>query len=261
MTDKQDFINTLVDKWGVENISDGLKNINEYEPRLYFDVNKDCGYFYLDASDSLIDGIKDNLSDYGPVFAEDSEIKKKTPITWTVYLSKKPGKVDIPELKIVPFPKGYYFDLDKGHLLAKEFMQYIGSNIEELRPFFYKNKRSNIIYQFKNVNRNGNGKYGQSLFETRVIKEIEENNSNIYYQIEPVFYYEQDEIPIGTRIIAFRDTDNKSDFNLDKKDIKVPFHVFVSNYDDSKDNVKKYPKNINGNRDFYKYGLKGKKDE
>ena len=30
MTDKQDFINTLVDKWGVENISDGLKNINEY---------------------------------------------------------------------------------------------------------------------------------------------------------------------------------------------------------------------------------------
>ena len=76
-----------------------------------------------------------------------------------------------------------------------------------------------------------------------------------------VFYDEQDEIPIGTRIIAFRDTDNKSDFNLDKKDIKVPFHVFVSNYDDSKDNVKKYPKNINGNRDFYKYGLKGKKDE
>ena len=84
MTDKQDFINTLVNKWGVENISDGLKNINEYEPRLYFDVNKDCGYFYLDASDSLIDGIKDNLSDYGPVFAEDSEIKKKTPITCNV---------------------------------------------------------------------------------------------------------------------------------------------------------------------------------
>ena len=66
-----------------------------------------------------------------------------------VYLSKKPGKVDIPELKIVPFPKGYYFDLDKGHLLAKEFMQYIGSNIEELRPFFYKNKRSNLFINLK----------------------------------------------------------------------------------------------------------------
>ena len=36
---------------------------------------------------------------------------------------------------------------------------------------------------------------------------------------------------IGTRIIAFRDTDDKEDFNSDREKIKVPFHVFVPNYD------------------------------
>lgn len=245
------FINDLINKWGI-NFSqfEKMKFVKNYKPVLYPENSKNYGYFCLNTSKFLIDEIKSNVSKNSPVFTKDSkDIKKRIPIMWTAYLSKNPEEVTIPKLDIDIFAKHPNSDLDKGHLLAKRFIQYIGSNKDEIKPFFYKNKRSNIIYQFINVNRNFNSEYGQSLFEARVAEEIKRNNSTVYYQIEPIFFEEDDLIPIGTRIIAFRDTDDKEDFNSDREKIKVPFHVFVPNYDN-----KKQDENIKLNRQFYKYG-------
>lgn len=232
------FVEKLVYKWGIKNISEfeELESVKKYKPEVYLNGSQEYGYFCLSTPISTIGHIKKLAYPNNSIFSEKSDVDENH-FSWTAYLSGKPEKVNVPEIDPASFSKEYKLNLDKGHLIAKRFMQYIGSNVEELKPFFYKNNRSNIIYQFINTNRNfkdeyGYQAYGQSLFEARVAEEIENNSNNIYYQIEPIFFEEQDKIPIGTRIIAFRKTDNKNEFNLDKENIKVPFHVFIPNYDD-----------------------------
>ena len=50
----------------------------------------------------------------------------------------------------------------------------------------------------------------------------------MWYQIESIFLKKSDEIPIGTRILAFWESSRSEDFKLEEV-YSLPFHVFVPN--------------------------------
>ena len=59
-------------------------------------------------------------------------------------------------------------------------------------------------------------------------EEKNRNGVDVWYQIESIFLKKSDEIPIGTRILAFWESSRSEDFKLEEV-YSLPFHVFVPN--------------------------------
>lgn len=152
--------------------------------------------------------------------------------------------------------------LHRGHLLAKSFFvkkliiipKYRRSpnNKENYTGFDSPDNLDNIYLQFRQSND------VQEEFETSVLNHFSKNQSDdeisdIYYEVQPIFLNSNDSVPIGNRILAC-DVDLK--YNLFEKEYEPPFHVFIPNCDE-KVRVKNYCEYGNksyGWKDFFKDG-------
>lgn len=193
----------------------------EYNPKFISDHR----YFVLGCSEDFMKCVKEEI-------LEDSDIQRYEnldhPTKWTVYLSKNNSKLTVlPKLKDTNFSKAKN-GMDKGHLIAKCFQDYlINSSKGNTEEFFYKNKRENIIYQYKDANRGNGDIWGQWHFED-IVKHKLESGDDVWYQVEPIFLKKDKEIPIGTRVLAFLDSSKSENFKLEEVR-GLPFHVFVPN--------------------------------
>lgn len=235
--------------------------IQEWQDEFFYTLN-------LSNSEERMREVKNRVSKENPIVAglQDNESLSEIsrPLKWDVCLLTH-GLINsvrdiVKDFQINNNTKSDF--LDKGHLVASWFQEHICEDGKKTDPFLYKNVTSNIAYQFCDKNRGHGNKLGQLQFERAVKNEfIDKNNATIvYYEVEPIFMEDIDEIPIGTRIFAFREVDDSSQINEfveDKKiSIKLPFHVFIPNYPEKIDgNDKKIVKSF---KEFYEDGnIKG----
>ncbi len=158
---------------------------------------------------------------------------------WSISLPN--GIVNVPpnSTKAQYSNKEYY--LDNGHLLAREFIDYI--TVKKKTNFFnrsYKNPGIyNIIPEFDTTNRSYCEIDGQARFEKYIIDIVKDiSNSDlrydekVYYEAEAIYHRQADTIPIGVRLFActYKIYGKK---NIGQ--IKNLFHVFLPNIHIEKD--------------------------
>ncbi|QNQ80515.1 DNA/RNA non-specific endonuclease [Lactobacillus sp. PV034] len=186
------------------------------------------GYFNLNTTQRELNKIINAVNINEPIKTFQNYEVIKRPISWIVYLTKNP----INNEEILPNIKVYSFDiqnrniLNKGHLIAEKFQKYLITTPEKVK-FFFKNNIRNIILQFSNINSSTDGYKGQSYFEAKIRNAVE-NDKNIYYEIKPKFFDEEDKIPAGCELIAFEKDSRIKDFNSNDNG-EVPFHIFIPN--------------------------------
>lgn len=158
---------------------------------------------------------------------------------WSISLPN--GIVNVPQnsTKAQYSNKEYY--LDNGHLLAREFVEYI--TVKRETNFFNHSDKNpgiyNIIPEFDTTNRSYRKIDGQARFEKYIIdivKDISNSDSRydekIYYEAEAIYHNQADTIPIGVRLFAcIYKIYGKKDIGQ----IKKLFHVFLPNIHVEKD--------------------------
>lgn len=183
---------------------------------------------------------------------------------WSISLPN--GIVNVPQnsTKAQYSNKEYY--LDNGHLLAREFVEYI--TVKRETNFFNHSDKNpgiyNIIPEFDTTNRSYRKIDGQARFEKYIIdivKDISNSDSRydekIYYEAEAIYHNQADTIPIGVRLFAcIYKIYGKKDIGQ----IKKLFHVFLPNIHVKKDKAslpiiirEKHPEFIElNNRELYR---------
>lgn len=147
------------------------------------------------------------------------------------------------------------FNIEKGHLLGR-FLNYFFS----FEKFFGNKNRTTTNYlneypQFKRANENSEDSTGQQLLENRI---RDNKSSSFYYEVEAIFTYPTDLIPIGTRIkiITLEKTEDghyqKSTYPDD-----VFEHVFVPNCDYAESDPASVLSSDNTAEDYRKFFKKG----
>lgn len=111
----------------------------------------------------------------------------------------------------------------QGHILAKEFYNFIPNKDEAYRKI--KNNSKNGFIQFSVANmqqskKNEVFRYSQAYYENRVAKYLTDTGNKVIYEVRIYFYNKNDKIPIGTRI-SF-ETEDKSLENELCNDIFIP---------------------------------------
>lgn len=158
---------------------------------------------------------------------------------WSISLPN--GIVNVPQnsTKAQYSNKEYY--LDNGHLLAREFVEYI--TVKRETNFFNHSDKNpgiyNIIPEFDTTNRSYRKIDGQARFEKYIIdivRDISNSDSRydekIYYEAEAIYHNQADTIPIGVRLFAcIYKIYGKKDIGQ----IKKLFHVFLPNIHVEKD--------------------------
>lgn len=136
--------------------------------------------------------------------------------------------------------KNKFDPFDCGHLLAVELIKYL--NICDMCKKELVVNEYNLFPQFPRANRNEKENIGQARFENWLMSYIKTNkNDSIYYEVEKIYRDDcsKNGIPIGTRLLA-RKNDAQNDKNLEWKPdekLKLPFHVFIPNYQVKSDNI------------------------
>lgn len=136
--------------------------------------------------------------------------------------------------------KKKYKPLDCGHLLAVELINYL--NICDMCKKELVVSECNLFPQFPRANRNKKGNIGQARFENWLRAYIENNKTDkIYYEVEKIYRDNSSKngIPIGTRLLAYKNNvpnDEKLECKPNKE-LKLPFHVFIPNYEIKSDNI------------------------
>lgn len=136
--------------------------------------------------------------------------------------------------------KNKFDPFDCGHLLAVELIKYL--NICDMCKKELVVNEYNLFPQFPRANRNEKETIGQARFENWLMSYIKTNkNDSIYYEVEKIYRDDcsKNGIPIGTRLLA-RKNDAQNDKNLEWKPdekLKLPFHVFIPNYQVKSDNI------------------------
>ena len=121
---------------------------------------------------------------------------------------------------------------DRGHLVGKLLGEYMYEfrNVEEVRQetFFSVENLNNIYVQAERANSGFQKRLGQLQFEQKLASVLSKKDRevNIYYQVEAVFFNENDKIPIGNKLYALR-------FGNNLNNIEVIFNVFIPNIQDT----------------------------
>ncbi|MBP2620972.1 DNA/RNA non-specific endonuclease [Streptococcus panodentis] len=152
---------------------------------------------------------------------------------WHVTLDGETSHNDTPDLNLtLDLPEGNPQKVNgqnffhRGHILAKEFYNFIPNEAEAKRKI--KDNAKNGFIQFSESNmqqtkKNIFSRQSQAYYENRIAEYLRATKNKISYQVRVYFYDKNDQIPVGTRV-SFKTKDMSLEAELCND-------VFVPNFD------------------------------
>ena len=118
----------------------------------------------------------------------------------------------------------------RGHILAKEFYNFIPNKDEASRKIKSNSKNGFIQFSVANMQqseKNEAARHSQAYYENRVAEYLTDTKNKMSYEVRIYFYNSNDQIPIGTRV-SFKTEDKSSETELCND-------IFIPNFDEDFD--------------------------